>query len=337
MKLRNYEIKKLKLAALFFYFLIFLFSYDLALAQDSQAAPVPQIQVEIGGFQGFEQGQGWSQSGSNLEIDWIGQYIKAIYTYGVGVAVILAVVMIMVGGFLWLTSGGSPDRVGKAKDSITAALSGLLLALFSFIILQAVNPNLISLGPLTISQPTKIEIALAPERDNGRGAAAPDRDYYTAGDARSYTQGNEGYRSCVYNDSLGNPTVGYGHLVTSADNLSVGDCISDAQGQELFNNDYNQAAQEAVAFVGGVNNWNQLTADRQTVLIDMAFNLGGTGLGSFTELQAAVLDGVNSGSSSAWEAASAEILDSVYANQVPNRARRNALIMAAGAMNALLN
>ncbi|MFA6410555.1 MAG: pilin [Candidatus Buchananbacteria bacterium] len=89
--------------------------------------------------------------GGKCSIPWISQYISALYAYGVGAAAILAMVMIMVGGFIWLLSAGSPDKVGKAKEFITSALTGLLLALFSFLILNTVNPKLTSLDTLQVN------------------------------------------------------------------------------------------------------------------------------------------------------------------------------------------
>ncbi|MFA6410969.1 MAG: pilin, partial [Candidatus Buchananbacteria bacterium] len=84
--------------------------------------------------------QSVSCEGGKCSIPWISQYISSLYTYAVGAAAILAMVMIMIGGFIWLLSAGSPDKVGKAKEFITSALTGLLLALFSFLILNTVNP-----------------------------------------------------------------------------------------------------------------------------------------------------------------------------------------------------
>jgi len=118
----------------------------------------PGIQVEIGGFsdKDFTPLSSLSKEGCKggncIQVDWLGQYIGVIYRYGVGLAAVLAVIMIMVGGFLWLTSAGSPDRVGKAKEFITSALTGLLLALFSFIILYTVNPELIDLKPIGLRE-----------------------------------------------------------------------------------------------------------------------------------------------------------------------------------------
>jgi len=53
-----------------------------------------------------------------------------------------------------------------------------------------------------------------------------------------YCDMREGKRNVVYADIKGLATVGIGHLVEPGDNLSIGDSISDAQVQQLFNNDY---------------------------------------------------------------------------------------------------
>lgn len=126
----------------------------------------PEIEVEIGGFSkdSFDFFSSLSTvacpggGGDCIEVDWLSKYIGAIYKYGVGLAAVLATIMIMVGGFLWLTSAGSPDRVGKAKEFITSALTGLFLALFSFIILYTVNPRLVDLDPLYVKTFDFVEV-----------------------------------------------------------------------------------------------------------------------------------------------------------------------------------
>jgi GH24 family phage-related lysozyme (muramidase) len=47
----------------------------------------------------------------------------------------------------------------------------------------------------------------------------------------------EGRRNDVYQDSLGKPTVGIGHLVVAGDNLDVGDQITDEQITTFFQKD----------------------------------------------------------------------------------------------------
>lgn len=74
------------------------------------------------------------------------EYLVLIFRLGVWFAVFLAIFMIMVAGFLYLTAGGSSERVGRAKEYIGGALSGLVIALFSFVILQTINPRLVELS-----------------------------------------------------------------------------------------------------------------------------------------------------------------------------------------------
>ncbi len=59
----------------------------------------------------------------------------------------------------------------------------------------------------------------------------------------------EGFRECVYRDSLGKPTVCYGHLVRPGDNLSMGDCVTQERCDQLLRQDaqsaYNAARSQA--------------------------------------------------------------------------------------------
>jgi hypothetical protein len=65
----------------------------------------------------------------------IGSIIKAI----LGIVGALALLMFVYGGFVWLTSGGSADKIKKGKDIIVWATIGLIVifasyALVSFVI-----------------------------------------------------------------------------------------------------------------------------------------------------------------------------------------------------------
>jgi hypothetical protein len=48
------------------------------------------------------------------------------------------------GGFVWLTSAGSEDKIGQAKKIITAGIVGLVLIFVSFAIAQFVIAQLIT-------------------------------------------------------------------------------------------------------------------------------------------------------------------------------------------------
>lgn len=61
---------------------------------------------------------------------------------------------------------------------------------------------------------------------------------FASGAFYDYCRARENYRLDVYLDVKGNPTVGIGHLVTSSDNLAVGDVITPEQCQAFFDADY---------------------------------------------------------------------------------------------------
>ena len=76
----------------------------------------------------------------------LNQIVAWFYYFIVTIAGFAAFVMLVWGGFEWLTSAGSPTRTGNAKDRITSALIGLLIILGSYLILQIINPDLLILN-----------------------------------------------------------------------------------------------------------------------------------------------------------------------------------------------
>lgn len=87
------------------------------------------------------------------KITGIGNYIRALYTYLVGITAIAAGIMIIWAGVRWLTSAGNPEHITDAKHKIGNAVIGLFLVLGSYVILQTVNPALINLRLPQVKQP----------------------------------------------------------------------------------------------------------------------------------------------------------------------------------------
>lgn len=83
-------------------------------------------------------------------IPWLAQYVSAIYKYALGIASIMAVVAVMVGGIMYLTSAGSAGRIDEAKKIIFGAISGLVIIIFSYVLLNLVNPELVKLTPIRV-------------------------------------------------------------------------------------------------------------------------------------------------------------------------------------------
>jgi len=57
---------------------------------------------------------------------------------------IVAVIIILLGGFKWMTAGGNEDKVGEAKKLITAGIIGLVIILAAFAIATFVLNSLLS-------------------------------------------------------------------------------------------------------------------------------------------------------------------------------------------------
>ncbi len=82
----------------------------------------------------------------------LAEYIIRIYNFLLMAAVVLATVMLVWGGFMWMTAGGGAERVGKAQEYIWNAIAGLIILFGAYLILSIVNPELTTLKPLKLQQ-----------------------------------------------------------------------------------------------------------------------------------------------------------------------------------------
>lgn len=94
--------------------------------------------------------------GGVISANFLGEYIAAVYKYLLGISVTIAIVMVMISGLEWSFSGGSimgtdnKASASRAQTRIRNALTGLVLLLSTYLILYTVNPNLITLKPVTL-------------------------------------------------------------------------------------------------------------------------------------------------------------------------------------------
>ena len=127
---------------------------------------------------------------------------------------------------------------------------------------------------------------------------------------------HEGYRSSVYLDTLGKRTIGYGHLCTDSESWQDGVDYDQKQLEKVFEYDFNIACKDAEKLIAR----ESIHPDAFCVLIDMCFNMGSPRVSRFKKMLAAL-------ETQDYQTASKEMLDSKWANQVPNRARRLSEIM----------
>ena len=133
---------------------------------------------------------------------------------------------------------------------------------------------------------------------------------------KEHIKKHEGFRNKVYLDHLGNRTIGYGHLCLPNEKWDDDKIYDSKELNKTFEYDFNIACNDAEKLIAK----NSIHPDAFCVLIDMCFNMGSPRVSKFKKMFAAleVQD---------YQTASKEMLDSKWANQVPNRARRLSEIM----------
>lgn len=127
---------------------------------------------------------------------------------------------------------------------------------------------------------------------------------------------DEGQVLEVYEDHLGYPTVGVGHLILESDEeygQGVGTKITQTRCDELLFQDLNIVLKECEDRFH--NNWREWPEEVKLIIANMAFNLGLTRLVKFKKM----FEALNTGD---YRQASIEGLDSRWAKQVYNRAKR---------------
>lgn len=117
---------------------------------------------------------------------------------------------------------------------------------------------------------------------------------------------DEGYKQCIYDDSRGFKTIGFGHLMLPTDNFK---CISPKQAVQLLMQDYAKAE----ASVDSIYYW--ASGEVRLVLINMTYQMGTTGVSRFKKSLECMQD-------EEYTCAAVELLDSRWAAQTPSRASR---------------
>ena len=126
---------------------------------------------------------------------------------------------------------------------------------------------------------------------------------------------DEGVKYEIYNDHLGYPTFGIGHLIVESDNeygQPVGTGIHVDRVNEAFDKDVSVMVDEAKKIFSDFDN---LPEEAQQVIVNMTFNMGRPRLSKFKKFIA----GIEAGD---WEKAAVEMMDSRWATQVGARAER---------------
>lgn len=134
------------------------------------------------------------------------------------------------------------------------------------------------------------------------------------GTAAELIKKHEGLRLKPYKCTAGKLSIGYGRNLDD-------NGISEYEAETMLYNDIQRCYAECIKF----KCWNGLNEERQSVLLDMCYNLGISRLKNFKKMFAALERGE-------YKTAAAEMLDSTWARQVKGRATELAKIMEKGVL-----
>ena len=128
--------------------------------------------------------------------------------------------------------------------------------------------------------------------------------------AKQMLKKHEGLRLTVYECTAGKKTIGYGRNLEDRG-------ITEAEAEAMLDSDIQLTEQ---SLVSNFEFYKDLDDVRKAVLIDLAFNLGMTGLKGFKKMLKALKEGD-------YSEAAIQLLDSRYARQVTNRAMELARLL----------
>ena len=132
---------------------------------------------------------------------------------------------------------------------------------------------------------------------------------------RKELENDEGIRYEIYNDHLGYPTFGIGHLVIDSDpeyGEGIGTTVSKDRVISAFEEDVMGVVSDCESLYP---DFGSLPEDAQRIIANMMFNMGYTRLSKFKGMKRGV-------DARDWNVAADEMVDSKWYRQVRSRASR---------------
>ncbi len=236
MKLRGRKFT----ASVFIAFISLFFFSNTTFAQ--QPAPGPfDPQPNSSTFGNFEvglPGNGPFAAGKSIDSFISGAQSKPILTlvnltvtFLTAILVIVGVITIVLGGYLYMTAAGNGSQVEKAKEMIKASLIGILIAFISVVLLNTINP---ALGPKagepTLPSPSGspgaiIKSSLGPDSFGTGGGASNGGGGSGAGSGTSNTNGST--TNTTGGGSTGSNQTLFGNNIKASSSQSVSVVIDD--------------------------------------------------------------------------------------------------------------
>lgn len=133
-------------------------------------------------------------------IDFYG-YISAIYKFGIWTVGIVALFMLVFGGYTYITSAGNNSSMETAKKIITDAIVGVIMALTAYLLLYVINPDLVKMKKLAPVAAVPA-VPAVPGVCTGTNAACC-KTGTICSDCSSCTSYSNGYSNLCYKGAIG--------------------------------------------------------------------------------------------------------------------------------------
>lgn len=120
------------------FFLLLSLSFEQTFGQATALAEDKELEITYPKIPGF-------RIPSTVKTDLF-DYLKYIFVFFIAISGLLAFFMIIYAGVRYLTSTGKPSVMADARDQITSAFLGLLILLFSIVVLKTINPQIVKVS-----------------------------------------------------------------------------------------------------------------------------------------------------------------------------------------------
>ncbi len=122
-----------------------------------------------------------------VRVAFLAEYINAAYRYLSTIALVVAIVMVVYGGFLYLGASAGVGSIQRGKKIIIDAIAGMLLILSAYAVLNLINPQTTNLkvlelafvNPLTDEQMEELEADLAEPSSPSSGGGGGSSEFIT--------------------------------------------------------------------------------------------------------------------------------------------------------------
>lgn len=110
-----------------------------------------------------------------IKSNLLARYVRTFYNWGLSIVGVLAVLILMAAGIIWITSMGDSGKISNAKKMIEGSILGSALLIGAWFFLNTINPDLTKLPSLSTVVITGKVIGCCESKDGTAIATTSDK------------------------------------------------------------------------------------------------------------------------------------------------------------------